>query len=326
MKIMSQKLLKSTGFPLHPIYQKTNKSIFSTPEGIVGYEERLNSFVVAGDPIGLEESPQDVFSEFYQWANKKKKPVCGYYFSEEFSKSVPLKRLQAGVSHFVDLKSFRLNGYKKRDIRRALNQAERSQLKWLEIPHEEKRSWLSRIHKLDSDWIKTRQGPRVHFLLSRPQVNEKSSELERWIVVMNSEANRIEAFASVLPYGTHSYYLDHMVQNPKGHSFGMDYLLSELILQLKKEGAETLSLGLSPFWGIDRPKGYERLLKLMKHNSWLYHSEGLYHYKRKFSSREEKRYILLDPKYSSLKQFMAMTKATYPQLFKVWNNDSRVVQ
>ena len=112
-------------FPLHKTHLKTGKQFFCTVRGAVAYEMHLGQFVVAGDPLVFERKDADrLVKDFVSWAHSLGVSVCGYYFSQDlaFRLSTEFSSYHAGVSHFIDLKNFTWSGYRKRDVRRALNQ------------------------------------------------------------------------------------------------------------------------------------------------------------------------------------------------------------
>ena len=93
-------------FPLHAVWKKTNKLIYKDAYGQIAYQHHGRTLIVAGDPAGdsLEHQLQ-CFQSFVEQAYRKKQTVCGYYFSEDFAKRVPMQKHQAGVSLLQNLKT-----------------------------------------------------------------------------------------------------------------------------------------------------------------------------------------------------------------------------
>lgn len=301
-------------FPLHAIVDKSNKLKFISEHGSVYFEESLQCFVVSGDPIVNQGSlVQDLMKDFVSFASNKKRAVCGYYFSKEFSIKNQLQFHKAGYSSFMNLQDFNLQGHSKRDLRRAISHGEKYGLKVKEISHAQKSKYYAAILKLEAEWLQSKKIPKIQFLLSSPKINFKGADNERWFVVHKN--NKLHGFVSIMPYKKgRSFYVDHMIKAPQGNKFAMDYLLVNVFKKLKRLGVEEVSLGFNAFQGIIPQTFIELGFWALGKVNWPYNSKGVYQFKSKYTDYYLPRYVMLDPNKSMIKQMLALTLTTFPQV------------
>ena len=291
--------------PLHLTHLKTGKEFFEVPWGQLAYERVGEVHVVAGPPIGGIQ----VLEAFIAWSHSRGRGICGYYFPESTPVPLGFKRYQIGVSRSLDLTTFGGCGKKWRDFRRALNQGYRSQLTFNELLKPE--MFLGEVEALEGLWREERLGlGRIAFLLSSATSIVKE---ERFFEVR--EKGCLSAFVSILPYWEgeeKSYYIDTLIQSPRGHRFALDFLLSRLILLLKEEDVQYLNFGLCVFQKVTINSFLEGMIDLQGRLNLLYNSRGLYQYKRKFTDIEEREYLLMDSCRSFMEQVLALYRVTWP--------------
>lgn len=310
-----------SSYPLQSIWLKTNKQFFENDLGLIAFESTKRANVVAGDPLSLSHQladQQKLFNNFVNWSHQQGKMVCGYYFSENFAKSINnFYNYKLGVSRFLDLNSYKETGFRSRDIRRAMNQGLKRNLSFVEVPHPEKLDWFSELKELEAKWIKTKRGPQIFFLLDEISCDFPGAEKERWFLV--KKENQIHAFLSILPYKTKmgmAYYVDQLLQFDQTEKWALDYLIAQLLRQLKGESIVELAMGLAAFQKIEGFSPLELSFKFQRKWEPFYKTNGLYAYKKKFTSREENRYLLLDESCMNLRQIMALISVTYPKTAK----------
>ncbi|MDC0980149.1 phosphatidylglycerol lysyltransferase domain-containing protein, partial [Bdellovibrionales bacterium] len=308
-----QQLFESQGgYPIQSIWRKTNKIIYGSRLGIVAVEEAFGCRVVCGDPLPTEgQTAENLLRSFIAWSRLDGITVCGYYFSEEVAMASKLEIYNAGVSRGLPLNEFSLKGYHSRDMRRALNCGRRESFVFSEVASDQKSKLYNHLVQLENIWRSTRPGPKIHFILSQLRKSYIGSEQERWFIVRDKRGS-VQAFVTVIPHGPSQglLYLDQMVQVPGAHKLALDFLLVELAQNLKKEGRSDLWLGLSVFHDVQGDRLLDRIFRICGRWKWLYSSRGLYLYKKKFTTLEKSRYLLLDPKRQWLRQVAALTKVT----------------
>lgn len=309
-------IFEHSSFPLHSIWLKTGKQFYRSEKGVVAYENSKRAHVVAGDPLCKvqdERVKQSLFDEFVDWSHAQGKMVCGYYFSEKFAANTKnFSKYKVGVSRFLDLQTYKESGFKSRDIRRALNHGLKSSLEFIEVVHSKKKDWIEQLKQLEQKWIKTKRGPRIFFLLDEISNDFPGAEKERWFLVKTD--NQIHAFLSILPYNAlqgNAYYVDHLIQFEQKQRWALDYLIARMLRLLKEENVQELAMGLAAFQKIEGHSPLNIAFKINQKLEPLYKTNGLYAYKKKFTGREENRYLLLDNSCLNLRQIMALISATY---------------
>ena len=317
LELTTEKIHQNCSYPLQCIWLKTGKKFFENELGVVAFDSTRRANVVAGDPLCLEpgeDEKQKLFSNFVDWSHSQGKMVCGYYFSEEFAKGTPsFTNYKVGVSRFLDLKEYRESGFQSRDIRRALNHGQKNKLNFFEVSHIEKNQWLEKLKVLEKKWLKSKRGPQIFFLLDEISVDFPGAEKERWFLVTTD--GEVHAFLSVLPYLSiqgRAFYVDHLIQFDQKQKWALDFLIARLLRQLKSEGVTELAMGLAAFQKIEGIAPIALALKVNQKLEPFYKTNGLYAYKKKFTSREENRYLLLDKSCLNLRQIMALISVTYP--------------
>lgn len=297
-------------YPLHSIWEKSEKSIYSDEWGRLAYEKVGRTCVVAGDPVGASlKNKVMAFENFKRWADSKNLNVCGYYFSEEFSSMVPMKSHKAGVSLLLDLKDWSLKGSASEEARRALIKGQKQQLKVMEIFPETLLEWEPVLLQFSRDWRRSKGLFQIQFLLSPLSLSFRNLHAgERLFVCIRR--GELDAVVSVTPWGDKKWYVDQLLQHPSGDRFALDYLLVQVIQKLKSEGANALSLGFCPGIIHRSETLVERALQVWGRLKIFYSPKGLYNFKRKYSSCELNRYLLLDPKSSMTGQLLNMERVT----------------
>lgn len=298
-------------FPIQSIYQKSKKHIYECEHGYLAYENGPLSLVVAGDPI--VDKPEDfkkIMSEFLGYAHGRRKSVCGYYFSDQFKNSTDFRFLQAGTSGFLNLKDFKLGGKEREPVRRALNYGVRNNYGFKEISHRKKPHYYEKVKQLEEKWLKSKKRPKVKFLLSPVNLKYENSELEKWFIVTN-EFGHLGAFVSVFPYGDNEYYIDQMIHNPDSSRMSLDFLISKLIILLKRASGERMSFGFNAFKVQSPDNMYERTLEFFFKHPWAYNAPGVYAFKSKYFEYEVPRYIMLEEDSAAWKQILSMGAVTF---------------
>lgn len=297
-------------YPLHSIWKKSGKSVYSDEWGQLAYERVGSTCVVAGDPAGKTLKNRAItFENFRGWAGEQGLSVCGYYFSEEFSRAVPMNRHQAGVSLFLDLKNWSIEGGASEEARRALRKGDGKKLSVVEVLPECLDEWESALLRFSRQWRGSKGFFQIRFLLtplSRSLQSLKNGE-RLFVCIRDGE---LDAVVSVVPWGDGSWYVDQLMQHPDGDRFALDYLVVRVIQTLKSERGRILSLGFCP--GVI-PRCHtmvEKILKTWGQMKIFYSPRGLYNFKRKYSSRELNRYLLLDPESLQATQLLNMERVT----------------
>jgi lysylphosphatidylglycerol synthetase-like protein (DUF2156 family) len=312
-------------YPPQCVWKKTGKQLFVGSCGELAFEQIGRTRIVAGDPraVSIEKSVQ-VFHEFTAKSRSEGYAVCGYYFSEGFATSSGHIAHKCGVSRFENLRRWSLSGSGSEQARRALKKASEAGLTVQQIESHNLSDFAEALQCADHKWQRSKGLFRIKFLLSPLErtLEEVRSGAEVLFCGLSASGD-IESLLSVRRYlGNSHWYVDSLMQIPGGDRFALDATLVETMKCLKdNKKAEALALGFCPGI-IEEPGGWiERLLGLWRKTRFLYSPEGLYNFKRKYSSLELPRYLLLDPNRNVLRQLSTMEAVTFALRIRLHNHE-----
>ena len=312
-------------YPTQCVWRKTGKKLFASAAGELAYEQIGRTRVVAGDPRAstLEKSVA-VFRQFVYESNQQGFAVCGYFFSESFALNSGHVPHRCGVSRFENVKRWSLKGASAEEARRALKKADEAKLSVFQITPENYDQFAELLETADHRWQRSKGLFRIKFLLSPfgRTLHEVKAGAEVLFCSQNPEGG-IESLVSFRRYlGSTHWYVDSLMQVPGASRFALDATLVKAIQWLQSERkAEVLALGFCPGI-IDEPQTWvEKLLGLWRKTRFLYSPEGLYNFKRKYSSFELPRYLLLDPNRNVLRQLSTMEGVTFALRIRLHNHE-----
>lgn len=253
------------------------------------------SWIAYGGPVGPADAAGDVALVFVDTARRSgARPV----FYEIGPQDVPLM-LDLGFTLFkmgeeavVDLRAFSLEGPGRKKLRAAHARAVRDglSLKIVAPPHDA--GLLAELRVISDAWLKSKQTEEKGFSVGR----FAPDWLNRWPIALIRLNGRIVAFANILRTaagGTATIDLmRHAADAPGG---AMEFLFTDLMLQLKAEGFRAFSLGMAPLSGLQPERSrriWDRFGALIyKHGGNFYNFQGLRAFKDKFDPDWRPRYL-----------------------------------
>jgi phosphatidylglycerol lysyltransferase len=208
-------------------------------------------------------------------------------------RSLRLKKLKIGDAAMVDLSDFSLQGKSKRELRSKVRQLEAmgihtrefqppvpddviTQLKavsdqWLQIPGRRERSFT--LGQFDSDYLR-----------SKP------------VFVVLDGAGTLLAFINLISVDSTEITGDLMRRRTDAPNGIMDYLFVKLFLYAREKGYARVSLGMAPMTGFEEreeARAEERVIHgLFQKLDFVFSFRGLHHYKAKFATSWEPRYLV----------------------------------
>lgn len=294
---------------------KTQKWHWWGDQGAVAFSPVGRVLVVAGEPLGPGEKC-DILKEFLNWAHSLGFRCTGYYTAPDL-KSPGIKRTFCGTASLIHLRDFTLQGKKRGELRRALNQGARSNLQVEEIvsaPDKAKaRPFLQHAYFV---WRRTKGAFKIGFFLSEDLQSSLVADVEKWWVCW--EKGEVAAYLTLLPYtsesGQRSYYVDQLIKNPSAHKFALDYLLARVLESLASSSVDQLSLGLNAFADCRLGLGTKGLMWGLGRLEFIYNSKGLRYFKNKFGlTMEEPRYLWRTKKTPAWMSWRSIAYATLKQ-------------
>jgi phosphatidylglycerol lysyltransferase len=274
-----------------------DKSLLFSEDGaaFIMYAVQGRSWISLGGPIGPEASAQSVafaFSDAARVAGAR--PV----FYEVKAQSLPLM-LDLGLNLFkmgeeavVDLSQFSLDGPERKKLRTTHSRAGRDGLSLTLCKPPYDTAQLHQLRAISDEWLAAKQSREKGFSVGRFDV-AWLAECDLALVRLNGE---IVAFANILKGGKGKQATIDLMRYSEAAPKGvMEYLFTELMLQLKAGGAEQFSLGMAPLSGIDagpNAKTWNRLgATVYQHGAHFYNFKGLRAFKEKFDPNWQPRYL-----------------------------------
>lgn len=266
---------------------------------------------MAGPPqAGTLQSQKQVLVEFDHWVHERGGISCGYYFPQSLTRKNDPASVRLGVELFIDLDLFDFKGKKWTLARRARNLFERSC--W-SVRKEFSRQEFEDLLELYEKWRKSKGLVKLGFLLENFGRRTGRLRSER-LHALYDDFEKPLAFVSFYEYRDlerrKNVYLDQMVFDPKASRLALSSLLVKLAEDLQAEGVERVNLGLCPFALSGEGKGLEKLFKVFYRWPVFYNSKGLYHFKKRFATSAEERYLYLDSKASAFRQTLELARVT----------------
>lgn len=265
--------------------------------GFVMFGTSGRSWLAYGGPVGPQDAAEEAAFAFVDAARRSgARPV----FYELGAQDVPLmvdlglSLHKMGEEAVVDLSAFSLDGPDRKKLRAAYARAVRDGLT-LEIslpPHAE--SLIVDLHRISDDWLGAKNAREKGFSVGRFD----PVWLGRWPLALVRQGARIVAFANVLAAGAgagKAATVDLMRHTSDAPSGTMEFLFTDLMLQLKAQGCLTFSLGMAPLSGL-APERSHRLWDrfgalIYRHGGNFYNFEGLRAFKDKFDPDWRPRYL-----------------------------------
>lgn len=267
----------------------------SSLDAFVMYGVQGRSWIALGDPIGPRESASETAWSFMDAASRAGARPAFYEVSEAFLPlwiDMGLKLHKLGEEAIVDLAGFDLAGGARKRLRSAHNKALKDglALEILQPPHTS--ALLSSLQRISDSWLAEKRSREKRFSVGR----FTESYLNRLpLAVVRTGAEPV-AFANLLVTDEREMAtIDLMRHSADAPSGVMEFLFTELMLQMKAGGYRRFSLGMAPLSGLESRRGatlWTRFgAQLYRHGGHFYNFEGLRRFKDKFDPDWRPRYL-----------------------------------
>lgn len=275
-----------------------DKAYFFSDEGnaVLAFKVVGSTAVVLGDPIGDEAQFGELIRAFREhceldgWALAFHQATPRYL--ELYAKH-GLKSLKIGEEGVVDLATFTLSGTAAKHLRATMNRFKREgyRAEVLAPPHHP--DVLHQLKQISDAWLA--HGGRRERTFTLGQFDVATLQ-ECPAMAARGPDERIVGFANIIPsYQSSEGTFDMLryLEEPKAVA---DFLCIAMIDYFRERGFTGMSLGLSPFSGLDveRPKSpAERAMSLLyRRGTFLFRYTGLRGFKEKFQPAWEPRYLI----------------------------------
>ena len=272
--------------------------------------------ICLGDPVGPREQLEETVRAFLQFCAANGWIVAFQHILPDLLtvyRQLGLKIIKIGEEAVVDLAQFVTVTAQRREFRQIKRKIERAGFKAVRYipPHPAK--VLTEAENVSREWLSLPGRHERGFTLGqfdRAYINQTP------LFTVVAAGDRILAFVNEIPsYRKGEVTVDlmrHRTEIPNGT---MDYLFSELLVDLKERGYQTFNFGLAPLAGVGEEPGSnleEHATHLLyEHLGRFFSFKGLRNYKDKFEPTWEDRFLAYQGgPVGLLKAVIALIKAT----------------
>jgi phosphatidylglycerol lysyltransferase len=263
----------------------------------IAYADTGSTLVSKGDPVGEEEAGIAVIWQLRELADRLGRRCAFYGVSERYLPTyldLGLQVLKIGEVARVDLRSFSLEGPRRKDWRHAKARIGRDGFRFEVIRAEDIGPHIDNMREVSDAWLAHKNSEEKGFSLGwfHPDYVQNFD----YAVLRNNDTGRITAFANLMQAGDKSELsLDLMRYDPAGPGVSMDALFAEMLMWGKEQGFTWFSLGAAPLSGLEsRPlaPAWHRIGSfLFEHGEQFYKFEGLRSFKQKFDPQWSPEYL-----------------------------------
>lgn len=271
---------------------------FSTGGSTLGFTVHGRIALVLGDPIGPISDLGKSIGEFLSHCQRHDWLPAFYQTSNttvQHYEQHQLKKILIGHEAIVDLQRFSLAGSQNKELRNTFHRLQRLGYTSEHLRPPIDGQVLLQLREVSDDWLEQVQGTEKQFSLGRFDWEYlKQSPVS----IVRSPVGEISAFVSLIgSYSQTDVAIDLMRRRSQTENGVMDYLLINLLDELRQRGYRTVDLGLNSLAEVGHHSTdtiLEHALKLMYNNlNLLYQARGLRSFKDKFHPIWTPRYLIV---------------------------------
>ena len=299
----------------------------------IAYRVQGRQALALGDPFGDPEAAPEAVASFVALCRANGwKPV--FYQTTPGNLNVyadaGLKAVKVGEDAQIALSDFSLAGKKYVKLRNDLRRVEKAGvvLETYGPKAPMPASCAAEMDAISSGWRSAHNANEGWFAMGGFDPHSALFAESRYFVARDTSTGRMLAFASFVPAFGQGWTLDLMRRQAETLHGVMDFLIVSAASQFASEGAQLLSLGLSPLAGDDdaaekaATSSVRRFLYTRLNRA--YNFQGLHAFKGKFATHWEPRYLIYSGRLALASASGAVLKAhvTPPAALRpvrVWN-------
>jgi phosphatidylglycerol lysyltransferase len=275
-----------------------DKSYFFSSSGrsVIAYRVANDIAIALGDPVGLEAEIEPTVCQFLQMCRENGWGVAFYQTLPDFVpvyRRLRLKKLKIGDDAMVDLPEFSLEGKSKRELRSKVHQFEDMGIHMLEYQSPVPDDIIAQLKAVSDQWLEIPGRRERGFTLGHFDPDYLRSKP---VLAVVDTTGTVLAFINLISINRSEITGDLMRRRTDVPNGVMDYLFIKLILYARERGYARVSLGMAPMTGFQEHEEAtveERAIHgLFQKLNFLFSFRGLHHYKAKFATSWEPRYLI----------------------------------
>ena len=276
-----------------------DKSYFfcSSRRCFIAYRVGGNVALALGDPVGPEEEIEPTLCEFIDFCRDNGWSVGLHQTLPDFLplyRRLHLKKVKIGDDAIVDVRNFTLEGKAKKEFRYKVRQLEALGILTREYQPPLPDDVLAELKQVSDEWLQIPGRRERRFTLG---LFDTSYLRSTPVLVAVDEQEKILGFVNLISIPNHKEVsMDLMRRRTDAPNGIMEYLFVKLFLHAKALGFERVNLGMAPMAGFqecEHPSAEERAIHgFFQQLNFLFSYRGLRHYKAKFATSWEPRYLV----------------------------------
>jgi len=222
------------------------------------------------------------------------------------------KSLFLGQEGIVNLKTFSLEGGRKKSLRNAINKVLEQGYKSTIHTAPVKDGVIQKIKSVSDEWLSD-QG-RKEIIFSQGMFIWNDLKRQTIITVENAE-EKVVAFLNIIPDYAKDEATYDLIRKTKDAPNGViDFLLIELFNYLRSQNYSYINLGFAPISGLNDPHTFpERSMKFAYEKIKTFsHYKGLREYKEKFEPAWYNKYLIYQDDYDLFRAPGVLSKVIKP--------------
>jgi phosphatidylglycerol lysyltransferase len=270
-------------------------------QSVIAFHVMHGVALALSDPIGDENKYSELISGFLNLCFYNDWLPSFIHVSDKHLKLYELhgfKVQKLGQEAIVDINNFVNNIKNEKYFRQISNRFSKQSYSFelLEPPHHQ--AILDRLKTVSDDWLS--KGGRAERGFAMGYYTNEYMQMCR-IGVARDAANTIQAFINILPtsFNTTESTYDLLRQSSKALSNINDFLLINLMEELRKDNYKILNMGLSPLAGFNEEDSskeqslIDNVLKFAYNNGDRFYSfSGLHRFKSKYEPSWQDKYVV----------------------------------
>jgi phosphatidylglycerol lysyltransferase len=258
-----------------------------------------------GDPLGDPGAAPDAVAAFLDLCRRQGWRPSFYQVTAthlDAYRAAGLRSVKVGEDAQIGLADFSLAGKRFKNLRNDLRRIEKAGVA-LEVwgpdapPSAEA---VADMAAISEGWRRARRAKEGSFAMGGFAPDSDLFRASRYFVARDTASGRMLAFTTFVPvFGvgrTRGWALDLMRRRPDALHGVMDFLIISAAQRFGEEGADMVSLGLSPLAGADDDSETAALSHvrrfLFTRLNRVYNFQGLHTFKSKFATDWEARYLI----------------------------------
>lgn len=292
---------------------------FKNNDGFVSYKTTKSYAVVLENPV-LKDCPLEVIKEKikeFEAAMLFQNLNAIYYRIPELSlevyETLGKKKLLLGEDAYVNLETFTLEGGDAKPLRNAINKLKKNGFIFKVNSPPQTDGFLQQLAYVSDSWLKDMKRSELCFSQGVFDANELKNQT---ILTIENVEHKILAFLNIIESSVEGQInFDLMRKTDDAPSGTMDFLFVEMMQHYKNLNYKTISLGMVPLSGIEKPDNItEQALKLAYEKIKQFgHYKSLRFFKEKFNPYWIKVYAVYDTDLDLVNLTRVLSKVMKPK-------------